>query len=441
MARVLRLQEGFKRFCLDQGRQDLHLLFFRRFLVRGFQPFLHPQALGRVLNVHVLNANGAGVSVTQAVQNLTQRHLHRPAEAQGWEDPVQIPHAKPVAAQLQVGVATQTVGQGIKVGCQVPAGTISVDQALDAGALPFLHIEVRYQVLFPPVRRVRDTQGVEDAIVKTVLASQLLGERAQELAGLRALNDPVVVGGCGVHGFPNTQVGKTLSGNRSPFGWIVSGANPDDGPLARHETRHRVGGSQCARVRQGNGRTLEVVGCQFARAGAGDQVVESIYELGESKRVSLFHDGHHQRACAIRALNINRDTQPNVGELLQIAFTVFFHIADIHAWHLHQGLNQRVTNQVSERDLAPNCPGQVRVDERPVFNQQLRGNFPSGSCGRNTQGRVHVARQGARGAAHEFQLVFCWQVVLQVSGRTDSRGPGVRRGGFHDPGWGCGGKV
>ena len=69
LAHVLGLQEGLERLGCVESFEDLHLLLARRRGVGPLHVLLDPVTLFRVLDVHVLHADGAAVRVTQNAEN------------------------------------------------------------------------------------------------------------------------------------------------------------------------------------------------------------------------------------------------------------------------------------------------------------------------------------------------------------------------------------
>src|SRR5699024_7204721 len=68
---------------------------------------------------------------------------------------------------------------------------VGVDQPGDLGRLHGLLVRVQRPVGGPAHRLVGQAQGGEDPVVEAVLAEQLGVHDLEELAGLRALDDPV----------------------------------------------------------------------------------------------------------------------------------------------------------------------------------------------------------------------------------------------------------
>ena len=155
---------------------------------------LDPAPLLRVLDVHVLDADGAAVRVAQHAEEVPQLHHRLAAEAAGGELAVEVPQGQPVGGDVEVGVAALLVLQRVGVGHQVAAHPVGVDELLHPRGLVDLVVVRDRDVLDPADRLVRDPQRVEDPIVEAVLAEQLGVHDPQEVAGLGALDDPVVVG-------------------------------------------------------------------------------------------------------------------------------------------------------------------------------------------------------------------------------------------------------
>ena len=162
--------------------------------VRDLDPVLQPAALLRVLDVHVLDADGAAVRVAQHAQDVPQLHPRLAAEPAGGEVALQVPQGQPVQVDVQVGVLALGDLERVGVGHQVTAHPVGVDQLLHPGRPGDVVLVAGGEVPDPADRLVRDAQRGEDLVVEAVLAEQQLVDLLQELPGLRALDDPVVVG-------------------------------------------------------------------------------------------------------------------------------------------------------------------------------------------------------------------------------------------------------
>ena len=222
----LGLQERLEDLGLVQLVQDPQVLLAGERLVRALDPVLDPLALGRLLDVHVLDADGAAVGVAQDAEDLA--HLHQAlaaGEAAGGELAVEVPQRQPVGLDVEVVVAALAVLQRVGVGHQVAADPIGVDHLHDPGLLGDLVLVVGADVLGPADRLVRDPQRAEDVVVEAVLAEQQGVQPGEVLTRLRALDDAVVVRRRQRHDLATRSSGTACPG-RSP-------GTPADSPSSR----------------------------------------------------------------------------------------------------------------------------------------------------------------------------------------------------------------
>src|SRR5690606_7998132 len=122
--------------------------------------------------------------------------------------------------------------------------------------------------------------GREDAVVEAVQTEQLLGDDLEELAGLRALDDAVVVGRRERHDLRDAHAGELLLGRTGELGRVVHGADADDRALTLHEARHGVHRADAAGVGQRDRGALEVRDAELAAAGLADELLVGRPELG-----------------------------------------------------------------------------------------------------------------------------------------------------------------
>jgi hypothetical protein len=128
--------------------QDAQLLLAWRLGVRALDALLDPAPLLGVLDVHVLDAGGPAVGVTQHAEDVAQ--LHEPtaaAEGAGGELALEVPQRQPVRQHVEVGVAALLVLQRVGVGHHVPTYAVGVDQLEDTGLLVHLVVMVDRDVL------------------------------------------------------------------------------------------------------------------------------------------------------------------------------------------------------------------------------------------------------------------------------------------------------
>ena len=142
------------------------------------------------------------------------------------------------------------VVQRVGVGHQVAAHPVGVDQLVHPGELGDVVLVRGRDVPHPADRLVRDLQRGEDLVVEAVLAEQQVVDAAQEVAGLGALDDPVVVGRGERDRLADRQPGQGLLGRALVGGRVLHRAHADDAALPGHQPGHRVLGADGPRVGQ-----------------------------------------------------------------------------------------------------------------------------------------------------------------------------------------------
>src|ERR1035438_8657925 len=106
-------------------------------VLRAFHPALEPVARRLIVQVHELDADGAAVSIAQALEDLanSQRLIVRQRGATG--EQVELAVAEAVVARLQFGGAWARLAQRVQGGQHVAAHTVVADQLIqpvaDAG--------------------------------------------------------------------------------------------------------------------------------------------------------------------------------------------------------------------------------------------------------------------------------------------------------------------
>ncbi len=198
---VLRVQEALERLGRVQPLEDPVLLRRGDERVRHLDLLLEPLLLVVLLDVHVLDAHGAGVRVAQHAEDVAQRHdlagEASGAEVADRELAVEVPDREVVVRDVELGVGVgRPSAERIEVGDQVTAHPVHVDQGVHLHDLLVLGggIGEAAAVLEPTGGLVGDGQAREHVVVEVVLAEQQLVDPAQELAALRAGDDAVVVG-------------------------------------------------------------------------------------------------------------------------------------------------------------------------------------------------------------------------------------------------------
>ncbi len=261
-------------FCCGDGR----------LLVLDLDALLQPLLLLGLEDVGVLDADVAAVRVAQQAEHVAQLLVLGAGEPVDLEHPVQVPQRQAVRGDVEVGVAAEPAlvqPQRVDVGHQVPAVAVGRDQLDDAGVL----VDDRVGVVgAPPHRLVRDAELAED-LVEEVVGEQELVHGAQEVAGLRALDDAVVVGRRERDQLADAELGDALLAGALELRRVLHRADADDRALAAHQPRHRVHGADGAGVGQRDRHAGEVLGGQLAVAGAPHDVLVGGDELAEPHRL------------------------------------------------------------------------------------------------------------------------------------------------------------
>ncbi len=296
---------------------DAHLLVAAGLLVGPLDLVLDPLALVGVLDVHVLDAGGAAVGVTQDAEDLAQLEEGRAAEATGREGAVEVPEGQAVRRDVEVVVATLLVLERVGVGHEVAAHAVGVDELLHAGDLVDVVVVRGVDVLDPADRLVGDAQRLEDLVVEAVVAEEQLVDDPQEVAALGALDDAVVVGRGQRDDLADGVAVERLVARALPLGRVVEGADADDRALARHEPGHRVHGADATGVGQRDRRALEVLDGQLVVPRLLDHVLVGGPEVDEVHLLRRLDRGHDQGARAVVLLQVDGEAEVDVGRLQQ----------------------------------------------------------------------------------------------------------------------------
>ncbi len=273
--------------------------------MRDLHVVLDPVPFFRVLHVHVLDADRAAVRVAQHAEDVAQLGP-RPdvAEPACRELALQVPQRQPVLVDVQVGVLALVELERIGVGHQMAAHPVGVDQLLyPRGPGDIVLVAVRV-VGDPADRLVRNAERGEELVVKAVLAEQQFVDPLEELAGLRALDDPVIVGRGERHRLADRQPGEGLLGRALERRRVLHRADADDAALARHQPRHAVHGADRAGIGDGEGRGLEVRDGELAGPSLSHYVLICRPELAEVEGLSLLDVRHEELPRAIAVLDV-----------------------------------------------------------------------------------------------------------------------------------------
>ena len=244
---VFRLQERLEGLGGIHLGQDVLLLRDGRLVVLDLDPLLQPLLLLGLEDVRVFDADVAAVRVAQQTKHVAQLLVLGAGEAVDLELAVEVPQRQAVRVHIEVGVAAEAglvQPQRVDVGHQVAAVAVGRDQLEDATVLVLDRVGV---VGAPAHRLVRDAQLAED-LVEEVVGQQQFVDRAQEVAGLRALDDAVVVGGRERDQLADAQLGDAFLAGALELGGVLHRTDADDRALTAHQPRHRVHGADRARV-------------------------------------------------------------------------------------------------------------------------------------------------------------------------------------------------
>ena len=126
--------------------------------VRLFDLLLDPGALLGILNVHVLDTDGARVRVAQDAEDFAQFHERPAPEATGGEFAIEIPQGELVREDVEIGMGALVVLERVGVGHEVAAHAIGVDDLLHAHRLVEIGLVAGRDVLGPADGLVRHAQ-------------------------------------------------------------------------------------------------------------------------------------------------------------------------------------------------------------------------------------------------------------------------------------------
>ena len=465
LSNELGLQERLEGLGGVEPSQDPQLLAGRGLGVGCLDLGLDPLALLGVLDVHVLHANGAAVGIAQDAQNIPQLDQWCPAEAPRGEVALQIPQREAMGGHVEVGVSPLAVLQRVGVGHQVAAHAVGVDQLLHPGRLVDVLVVAGRDVLNPGDRLVGDPQRLEDLTVEVVLAQQKLVQDSQELAGHRALDDAVVIGRGDGDDLADGVAVQRLLARALPLGRVLQGPHCDDRALTGHQPGHGVDGAYATGVGQADRGAYKVVDGQLVGAGLADHFLIGRPEVRKVHRLGRLDGGHEQGAGAIGFGHVDGKPQVDVGRGDQGRFAILLPEAGVHLRHQFQRLDEGVSDQVGEADLAASAAPQMVVDDNPVVDEELGRHDTHAGRGRHAQAGFHVGHRASCSATQWLHVVLAewtcgldrrdvsrlWSSLGSVRGWLGDRcrrcgGPNRCRGGgeglwFGDLGGACTGFV
>ena len=172
---------------------------------------LDPALLLGVLDVHVLDADGAAVRVAQDVEDVAERELLPAGQAAGEELAVEVPDGEPVGRRVELDRHLRFLpAQRVEVGDEVAAHAVDADEVGDRHLLLEHRLLAVDRVDVPPPLHglVGHLEGAEHLVVEPVRAEQQLLDSLEEQPRLGALDDAVVVGGADRDDLGHAEVGE-----------------------------------------------------------------------------------------------------------------------------------------------------------------------------------------------------------------------------------------
>ena len=134
LADVLAVEEGLQRLGVREPREDAQLLFARegRRVLRCLHALLQPPLDGRILAVHVLDADGAAVGPLEVGEDLAQGHLALAGgEVAGGERLVELLFGEAEVLDLELGRGRLEQPERVEIREEVAADAVGVDQLSD----------------------------------------------------------------------------------------------------------------------------------------------------------------------------------------------------------------------------------------------------------------------------------------------------------------------
>ena len=207
----------------------------------------------------------------------------------------------------------------------------------------------------------------------------------------------MVICRCKRDGLADALLRKRGFAHALKFCRIVERAGTDDATGTLHKAWHRVNGSDATRVGERNSRAGEVVSTEFVVASAFHQVFVSNQVLGEIELLSALDVWNKQRTSAVWFRNVDCQTEVDVRRGNSSRLAIDYVVVDVLRRKLFKCTDNRVADDVGERNLAATGARQVRVDHNAVVDHQLCRNRANASCGRHLERGIHV---GGKRLAH-----------------------------------------
>ena len=245
---------------------------------------------------------------------------------------------------------------------------------------------------------------------------------AQELAGLCALDDAVVVGARERHDLRHGVPDDRLRRCALPVRRVLHRSDPDDAPLSFHQAGDRMVGADRSRVGQRDRGAGEVRDLEFAAAGTPDHVFVGGPKSGEVHPLGTLDVRNKQLPRAIVFREVDRQAEVHVFVAEHGGLAIHLSEAVTHLGHRCHRSHHREADDVGERHFAASPARQVVVDHHPVIHQQLHRHRSHAGGGGHREAGLHVRHHATgRSAKH---LWFNHGRIGAVRGRWSG---GVRR--------------
>ena len=380
------------------------MLFAAGLVVGDLDAILDPPPLIGILNVHVLDADAAGVGVAQHAEDLAQLHQRATGEATRGELAVEIPQREPMGEDVEIGVHALLVLERVGVGHQVAAHAEGVEDLLHAHGLIEIGLMGGGDVARPADGLVGDAQTAEDVAVEVVSSEQQLVDATEELAGLRSLDDTVVVGRGEREGLRHGVADEGFLGSALPLSGVLHGADADDAALALHEPRHGVLGAERAGIRQADRGAGEIIDGECSRAGTAYDVLVCGPESREVQCLGGLDVGHEELTRSVVLDEVDGDAEIDVLTAGHSGLAVGLGERVVHRRNRGDGAHKCVADEVSEGHLAAATACEVVVDDNTVVHEQFRGHSAHARSRGHRERCLHVADDASGGSAQRHDV-------------------------------------
>ena len=406
-AHILRSEELFEGLGSVETIEDAALFYLRDGELHAFDLALNPALLFGVLDVHVLDADGAAIRIAQHAEQFAERLLFDAADAAREELALKVPDGESIGSRVEfdrhLGLLPT---QRIEVGDEVPTHAMHADQRCHLHLLVqhCVFAVARVDVGAPLHCFVRHAEIAEHALVEAVLAHQQFVHPLEEHAAFGALNDAVVVGARDGHDLAHTERAESALIAALELGRVIDAANANDDALARHQARHALHGADGAWVRERDGGALEIGDGELVRLDLTNDLFVGGEELFEVERACFAQHWHHQGAAAIGLGDIDSETHLHSAVTNDARLAIG--VDRIAVVHLRYGVadsaGDGVTDEMGEADLALANASAVAVDHLAVDLEQLGGHIAEAGCRWHREAAFHVGRNGCAGTAKCF---------------------------------------